>query len=155
MVRKMRNALGYFIPVHVARITSPEGLHDEMEDFFTMMRENADKNRFLTDPMAAQMHAVAQAAAENGWLDLRFLVVGREKAAAYLNFIYDNKVWVYNSALGEKFAAISPGISLVGLLIQEAIEEGRTEFDLLRGDEEYKYQLGGQDRWVVKAVISR
>ncbi len=154
MVRKIRNALGYFIPVHVARVSTAENLHDEMEDFFTIMRENAEKNRFLTEAMAAQMHAVTEAAAANGWLDLRFLVVGREKAAAYLNFIYDNKVWVYNSALGEKFTALSPGISLIGMLIQEAIEEGRTEFDMLRGDEEYKYQLGGQDRWVVRAVLS-
>ena len=43
----------------------------------------------------------------------------------------------------------------MGLLIQEAIEEGKTEFDFMRGNEEYKYQLGGQDRWVLKATISR
>jgi len=155
LVRKMRNALRYFIPVQVVRTEDLAALHDDMEDFFEMMREDGQKNRFLTEAMAAQMHAITRAAAENGWLDLRFLLVGREKAAAYLNFIYDNKIWVYNSALREKFNAISPGISLIALLIQEAIEDGRTEFDLLRGDEEYKYQLGGQDRWVVKVEISR
>jgi CelD/BcsL family acetyltransferase involved in cellulose biosynthesis len=41
------------------------------------------------------------------------------------------------------------------LLIQQAIEDGMSAFDLMRGDEEYKYHLGGQDRWVVKATITR
>ena len=81
--------------------------------------------------------------------------VGREKAAGYLNFTYNNRVWVYNSARASKFDSLSPGISLMGLLIEEAIEAGNTDFDLMRGDEGYKYQLGGVDRWVVKAVVSR
>ena len=104
--------------------------------------------------MIEQIKAIAQAASDHGWLDLRFLIVGREKAAGYLNFAYDNRVWVYNSCMASKFANLSPGISLIGLLIQEAIEKKTTAFDLMRGDEEYKYHLGGVDRWVVKAVIS-
>jgi CelD/BcsL family acetyltransferase involved in cellulose biosynthesis len=155
MVRKMRNALRYFIPVEVVGVEEEDDLSAEMEDFFTMMREEPEKDRFLTDVMVDQMQAVAQAAAEHDWLDLRFLIVGREKAAGYLNFIYDNKVWVYNSALAKKFGSLSPGVALIGMLIEEAIEKGYTEFDLLRGDEDYKYHLGGQDRWVVKAVVSK
>ena len=101
------------------------------------------------------MQAVARAAFDHGWLDLRFLMVGREKAAGYFNFVYNNRIWVYNSARADKFDSLSPGIVLIGLLIEDAIDRGYSEFDLMRGDEDYKYQLGGQDRWVVKAVISR
>jgi CelD/BcsL family acetyltransferase involved in cellulose biosynthesis len=101
------------------------------------------------------MKAIAQAATDNGWLDLRFLIVGRDKAAGYLTFNYNDHIWVYNSALAEKFSNLSPGIVLIGLLIQEAIEEGHKFFDFMRGDEEYKYQLGGVNRWVLRAVINR
>jgi CelD/BcsL family acetyltransferase involved in cellulose biosynthesis len=155
MLRKMRNALRYFIPVEVVRFGPGDDLAAEMEDFFAMMREESEKDAFLTEPMAAQMQAVAAAAARLGWLDLRFMLVGKEKAAGYFNFIYNNRVWVYNSARAEKFDSLSPGIALMGLLIEEAVEAGFEAFDLMRGDEEYKYQLGGQDRWVVKAVVSR
>jgi CelD/BcsL family acetyltransferase involved in cellulose biosynthesis len=154
LVRKMRNAQGYFIPVQVERVENQAELALAMNDFFVMMREEPDKDRFLTAAMEAQMQALAQAAAEHGWLDLRFLLVGRDRAAGYLNFIYRDRVWVYNSARADKFSSISPGIALIGLLIQEAIENGVRDFDLMRGGEEYKYQLGGQDRWVVKATIS-
>ncbi|MBN2044952.1 MAG: GNAT family N-acetyltransferase [Anaerolineales bacterium] len=155
MLRKMRNALRYFIPVTITKVESGDDLSAEMEGFITMMREEADKNAFLNQAMEAQMQAIARAGFDHGWLDLRFMLVGREKAAGYFNFVYNNQVWVYNSAKAEKFASLSPGISLMGLLIEEAIQAGYSDFDLMRGDEEYKYQLGGVDRWVVKASINR
>lgn len=155
MVRKMRNALGYFIPVTVRQVTAEDDLQAEVEDFFAMMREEPEKDAFLTPQMAEQMQAVTAAAAEHGWLDLRWLIVGHDKAAGYVNFQYNDRVWVYNSSRADKFSNLSPGIVLLGLLIQEAIEQGKTELDFMRGDEEYKYQLGGQDRWVLKATISR
>lgn len=155
LIRKIRNAQRYFIPVREERVESQEELPAAMEDFFTMMREEPDKARFLTAPMEAQMQAIVQEAAEHGWLDLRFLMVGRERAAGYLNFVYHNRVWVYNSAKANKFASLSPGITLMGMLIQEAIEDGLSVFDLMRGGEDYKYHLGGQDRWVAKVTLTR
>lgn len=155
MLRKMRNALRYFIPVKMTRVEEGDDLAAEMEDFFTMMREESHKDAFLTDTMVDQMQAIARAAFDHGWLDLRFLLVGREKGAGYFNFLYNNRVWVYNSARAEKFKGLSPGIALIGWLIEEAIEQGNEDFDLMRGDEEYKYHLGGKDRWVVKATISK
>jgi len=155
MLRKMRKALGYFIPVKVERVEPGADLNPEMDAFFEMMREESHKDAFLTDALAEQMRAIARAAFEHGWLDLRFMVVGRDKAAGYFNFVYNDRVWVYNSARADKFDSLSPGIALMGLLIEEAIENGYQDFDLMRGDEDYKYQLGGEDRWVVKAEITR
>lgn len=153
LTRKMRNILGYFIPTRVVKVDGSADLSAEMDDFFEMMRAEPHKDAFLQGTMVEQMKAVARAAADNGWLDLRFLLVGRDKAAGYLNFNYNNRVWVYNSSMAGKFANLSPGIALIGLLLQEAIEDGNDAFDLMRGDEEYKYHLGGVDRWVVRAEI--
>jgi CelD/BcsL family acetyltransferase involved in cellulose biosynthesis len=155
LTRKMRNVLRYFIPTQVVHVDGKADLDTEMEEFFAMMREEPEKDAFLQGTMVDQMKAVAQTAADHGWLDLRFLVVGREKAAGYFNFIYNNRVWVYNSCMAGKFANLSPGIALMGLLVQEAVEQGIEAFDFMRGDEEYKYQLGGADRWVVRAEIRR
>jgi CelD/BcsL family acetyltransferase involved in cellulose biosynthesis len=155
MVRKIRNALGFFIPVTVKKVGEEDDLAAEIQDFFTLMREEPEKDTFLTPAMEEQLQALLQAASEHGWLDLRFLIVGKEKAAGYVNFTYNNQVLVYNSAHARKFSNLSPGIVLMGLLIQEAIEEGYQVFDFMRGDEEYKYQLGGQDRWVLKVTLNR
>jgi CelD/BcsL family acetyltransferase involved in cellulose biosynthesis len=40
------------------------------------------------------------------------------------------------------------------LLIQDAIEQGRTRVDFMRGDESYKYDLGGVDRHVYRVVLT-
>jgi CelD/BcsL family acetyltransferase involved in cellulose biosynthesis len=155
LTRKMRNAAGYFIPIQHYIVEDEDTLETEVNDFITMMREEEEKDTFLSDKMVAQIHAIAQAAFKAGWLQLAFLKVGKEKAAGYFNFKYDNRIWLYNSYLARKFGNLSPGIVLMGRLLQESIEKGYQEFDMMRGDEEYKYHLGGQDRFVVRVTLTR
>jgi CelD/BcsL family acetyltransferase involved in cellulose biosynthesis len=38
-------------------------------------------------------------------------------------------------------------------LIEDAIGRGCTEFDFLRGDEEYKYRLGAKDTWIYHLTL--
>jgi len=84
-----------------------------------------------------------------------FLTVGDIKAAGYLNFDYDGKIWVYNSGINPMFENISPGWVLLSKIIQWSIEAGRTELDFMRGDETYKYNFGGIDRQVHRIQVSR
>ena len=44
---------------------------------------------------------------------------------------------------------------LKALLVKDAIEHHKREYDLLRGAETYKYHLGAQDRWLRKMTIER
>jgi len=153
--RKMRQASGYFIPVQWYEVEDEDNLEAEVDDFIEMMREEKEKDTFLTDEMVAQIHAIAKAAYKGGWLNLSFLKVGKEKAAGYFNFDFNDHIWVYNSSLARKFSQLSPGIALLGFILQDSIEKGRKEFDLMRGDEDYKYHLGGKDRFVVRATVRK
>jgi len=81
--------------------------------------------------------------------------VGGQKAAGYVSFDYQNRIWVYNSGLNRDFSEYSPGWVLLGYLLQWANEQGREEFDFMRGDEDYKYRFGAIDRSVVRACLSR
>jgi CelD/BcsL family acetyltransferase involved in cellulose biosynthesis len=131
-------------------IVGPEhNLHEETEAFAALMAaSHPEKKAFLDNPQhMAFFRAMVPCAAANGWLQMAFLTVNGERAAAYLNFDYDNRIMVYNSGLlPQKFGAISPGIVLILNLIDHAIKDGRAEFDFLRGNEEYKYRLGAVDR---------
>jgi CelD/BcsL family acetyltransferase involved in cellulose biosynthesis len=44
---------------------------------------------------------------------------------------------------------------LLGHLLQWANENKRSEFDFMRGDEDYKYRFGGVDRFLVRARLTR
>jgi CelD/BcsL family acetyltransferase involved in cellulose biosynthesis len=70
-----------------------------------------------------------------------------------LNFDYENRIWVYNSGLDFSFRELSPGWVLLGYLLQWANEHGRSEFDFMRGDEDYKYKFGGIKRDVMRARV--
>jgi CelD/BcsL family acetyltransferase involved in cellulose biosynthesis len=105
--------------------------------------------------MCEQMRLSCRAAFENGWLQLVFLEVDGQKAAAYLNFDYLNRIWVYNSGFSRRFMDISIGWVLLGYLLQWANENKRSEFDFMRGDEDYKYRFGGVDKLLMRAKIVR
>jgi len=153
--RKMRRVVEDGNDVRWYIVSDGAALDTEVEAFLAMMEEEPEKAKFLTDPMRRQMHLSAQAAFENGWLQLAFLEVDGQKAAGYLNFDYLNRVWVYNSGIERRFLELSPGWVLLGHLLEWANENKRTEFDFMRGDEPYKYRFGGVDHFVVRAKVTR
>jgi CelD/BcsL family acetyltransferase involved in cellulose biosynthesis len=153
--RKMRRAEENGNDVRWYYVTDETTLDTAVDDFLVMMAQEADKAKFLTEAMRRQMHTACRAAFENGWLQLAFLEVDGERAAAYLNFDYRDRIWVYNSGLDRRFLELSPGWVLLGHLLQWANENKRAEFDFMRGGEDYKYRFGGVDKIVVRAKVTR
>ena len=153
--RKMRRAETNEQPVRWYIANDPARLDQEAEDFLRLMANDPQKEGFLTPLMRAQMKAAIRAAFAAGWLQLAFMEVNGQKAAAYLNFDYKNQIWVYNSGLDFAFRELSPGWVLLGYLLEWANVQGRAAFDFMRGDEEYKYRFGAVDQFIVRACLSR
>jgi CelD/BcsL family acetyltransferase involved in cellulose biosynthesis len=153
--RKMRRAGEYDVPVRWYILEDGSNLDREMEDFLGLMANLPDKARFLSPAMRTQMKDAARAAWQAGWLQLAFLEVDGVKAAGYLNFDSGGKIWVYNSGLDQHYLEISPGWVLLGHLLQWANENRRTEFDFMRGDEDYKFKFGGLQRYVIHTRLER
>ncbi len=132
-------------------------LETEMEDFLALMAKSTRaKREFLTPPMCAFFRELMQAAFAGGWLQLAFLEWDGRKLAAYLNFVYNNRVLVYNSGLDWRAdPGLGAGIVLSAFLIRHAIAEGREAYDFLRGSEDYKYRLGGKDVPVYRVLVER
>lgn len=151
--RKLRRSEQYQPPVSWYFVEDGENLDREMDSLFYLMSFDPEKETFLTDLMQQQMKAAARAAFQAGWLKLAFIDIGGEKAAAYLNFDYQNTIWVYNSGFDPRFREISPGWVLVSRLIEWALNNQRQAFDFLRGEEDYKYRFGALNRKVVRARI--
>jgi CelD/BcsL family acetyltransferase involved in cellulose biosynthesis len=153
--RKMRRAEGSELPVTWYIVQDKAKLDREIEDLFQLMTTDEAKNRFLTKEMRLQMRTAIQTAFAEGWLQLAFLAVGGEKAAAYVNFDYDNRIWVYNSGFNPRFRELSTGWVLLSYLLKWSIENKRSTFDFMRGEEDYKYRFGGIDRHIKRVVIKR
>jgi CelD/BcsL family acetyltransferase involved in cellulose biosynthesis len=153
--RKMRRAEDCGRNVRWYIVEDGSSLDSEVEAFLDLMAEDPEKAAFLTPAMRTQMRVVCRAAFDSGWLQLAFLEVDGQKAAGYLNFDYLNRIWVYNSGLDRRFMDLSVGWVLLGYLLQWANEHNRSEFDFMRGNEDYKYRFGGVDKYVVRARIIR
>lgn len=153
--RKMRRAEESGRNVRWYIVTDPASLEAELEAFITLMAHDPQKDAFLTTAMRTQIKTSAQAAFDHGYLQLAFLEADGEKACAYLNFDYGNRIWVYNSGLDRKFMDLSPGWVLLGYLLKWANDHQHTEFDFMRGNEEYKYRFGAVDRQVLRVQVKR
>ena len=130
-------------------------LDSEMDLFMGLMAQDSEKSAFLSDAMRLQMKKSARAAFNAGYLQLAFLEADGQKACAYLNFDYANKIWVYNSGIDRRFMDLSVGWVLLGYLLEWANNQKRSEFDFLRGDEDYKYKFGGQKRQVMRVKVNQ
>ena len=126
----------------------------EIDAFLGLMEHDQGKAGFLHEPMRAQMRAVIRAAHENGWLWLAFLEADGQRIAANLNFDYNNKLWGYNAGVNRDFMDLSPGWVLLGYVLQWACENKRTEFDFMRGDEDYKYRFGAVNQYVMRVKVT-
>jgi CelD/BcsL family acetyltransferase involved in cellulose biosynthesis len=153
--RKMRRAEDCGRNVRWYIVEDGASLETEVEAFLDLMADDPEKAAFLTLAMRTQMRLACRAAFENGWLQLAFLEVDGQKAAGYLNFDYLNRIWVYNSGLDRRFMDLSAGWVLLGYLLKWANEHNRSEFDFMRGNEDYKYRFGGVDGFVVRAKVTR
>jgi CelD/BcsL family acetyltransferase involved in cellulose biosynthesis len=153
--RKMRRAEESGRAVRWYIVEDGASLEMEVEAFLQLMAQDPDKAAFLTPSMREHMHLACRAAFEHGWLQLAFLEADGQKAAGYLNFDYMNRIWVYNSGLDRRFMDLSAGWVLLGDLLQWANENKRSEFDFMRGNEDYKYRFGGVDKYLVRAKVIR
>ena len=69
--------------------------------------------------------------------------------------MFEGTYSLYNSAFDREWQQLAPGMVLVAEDIRQAIEEGCSVFDFLKGDYAYKYRFGARKRLVRRLVVSR
>ena len=128
-----------------------EDLSPKMDAFLALHRKSRrDKAEFMTPEMEAYFRILADRFHEKGWLTLPFLRVEGKEVAGYFSFRYREVEYVYNSGYDPEYGRLSPGIVLAGHCIRRAIEGGMRVLHFLRGQEEYKYRLGGLDERIFR-----
>ncbi|TKB23963.1 GNAT family N-acetyltransferase [Desulfopila sp. IMCC35006] len=77
-----------------------------------------------------------------GWLELAFLNISGERIAGVCQFNYGESSYYYQTGYDIAWEKSSVGFVLNVLLIERAIDQGKSFYEFLRGVEEYKYRLG-------------
>jgi CelD/BcsL family acetyltransferase involved in cellulose biosynthesis len=115
----------------------PTGLETLFRLHWDRWRERS--TAFYSPQLRAFHHDVTARSLERGWLRLFVLSVDDEPAAALYGFAFGRKFYFYQAGFNPKFGSLSVGLVCMGLAIREAFLEGLDEYDLLHGDEPYKF----------------
>jgi hypothetical protein len=135
---------------------SGDDLQESLTSFLSLMEESKEEKReFLTPKRQEFFGRMASVMNDAGYLRLFFLELNGEKVAGSLCFDYGGRRFLYNSGYRLAYGAFSVGLLLKALCIKQAIEEGLSYFDFLRGPEQYKHHLGGQPLNLYRMTIRR
>jgi len=88
-----------------------------------------------------------------GWSDIKLLLFDELPIAYRIDFFYDNRLLLYNSAFLPDYGRYHPGYVIQGLNIQENIKKGTQEMDFSRGGERYKYYYTNEFRYNREIII--
>jgi len=123
--------------------------------FLRLFRESRqDKAIFLTARMESFFTSLAKAMGQAGLLRLGILELNALPVAAVMCFDYNNTVFLYNNGYDPQYSSLSVGLISKVLCIKDSIERGRGKFDFLKGAEEYKHRLGGNEITLYGCQIS-
>lgn len=130
---------------------------ERLDEFFEMAAENESAKAafFRKEPMREFFRELAREFAEERVFRLHLLEVGGRPGAATISLVHGREWGLYNSAFDPTLRMLAPGMVQVGQLIETAATEGCTVFDLLRGDEPYKYRFGATDRELRRLTLVR
>ncbi len=155
MRRKMRRIEGAG-ELRDIELTAPAGVGAAIGGFFALHRmSRPDKAEFMTPARERFFRAVSVALAEEGKTRLRFLELDGERVATSLSFVVGPTRYLYNSGFDPRRSDLSVGLMNHAYAIKSSIAEGLKVFDFMRGNEPYKYRLGGKDRAIYRIIARR
>jgi CelD/BcsL family acetyltransferase involved in cellulose biosynthesis len=129
---------------------TPETLDDLLTALFDLHAarwKRRDLPGLLADDATQQFHRdVARRMLDAGMLRMYATRIDDRIAAVFYGFALNGIVYYYLSGYDPDLEKLSIGTILVAHAVEQAVRDGATTFDFLRGAEEYKYAWGAADR---------
>ncbi len=151
-IRRLQSAGDFTVEV----LRERSSFMGEIEKFFALHRKsNKNKAEFMTPQMEAFFRDLAKKFHQKGWLDLSFLKIRGKEVGTFFSFNFQDTYYLYNSGYDPDYGKLSPGIVLAAYSIQEGIKNGKKRFNFLRGREDYKYRLGGQEEKIFRIRVDK
>lgn len=131
------------------------GWEDDLRVFFEFHRgAPGEKAGFFTRDRERFLRRLAADLFLFGLARLDVLELDGEPVASAFSYDFRGTFSLYNSSFRSDLAKLAPGMVLVDRLIEGAIADGHRVFDLLRGDERYKYRFGARPRPVHRVELA-
>ena len=117
-----------------------------LSDFYELfINSREDKKEFLTEERKTFFNKMLFAFAEKNELKILSYYDGNILISACIVIEYANIYFLYNSAYSLDYNSYSVGLVSKIIALKQSIENNNHAFNFLRGNERYKYELGGED----------
>lgn len=148
--KKVRQKVGYYRrsltrngSYEIARVTDEKELKDSL-DYLMRIRKNRLEAKGIdfekVSCLYKKFHEKIMANfLRKGWLDLYFLKLQNKPVAFVYQFVFQGRIFFYQTGFDRTYSSQSVGFVLLGHVIEGAIKEKKILFEFLRGDEKYKY----------------
>lgn len=126
--------------------TSTDANPNDIDMFIRLFQvSRGDKAKFLTPQRESFFRSLFSTMAQTKLLRLNVLELNTTPVAATICLDFKDIVYLYNSGYDPEFSWLSTGLISKAMCIQDSIQRKKKCFDFLKGDEEYKYHLGGHE----------
>jgi CelD/BcsL family acetyltransferase involved in cellulose biosynthesis len=148
-IRYYRRALERLGEVRIETPT-PDTLDDLLTSLFDLHAarwKRRDLPGLLADDTSQQFHRqVAPGMLNAGMLRMYATRCNDRIVAVFYGFALNGTVYYYLGGYDPELEKLSIGTILVAHAVEQAVRDGATSFDFLRGAEEYKYAWGATDQ---------
>tara|TARA_E500000331_G_scaffold353238_1_gene403501 strand:+ start:1053 stop:2009 length:957 start_codon:yes stop_codon:yes gene_type:complete len=114
-------------------------------EFIRLMKLNPEKKLFLNQDRVNFMSKIIKYSVLEGRGELNFIEINKDLVSTSFAFKNKEKLFVYNSGFNNDYSEYSVGLINHVYNIKNKIKT-YNYIDFLRGDEEYKYRIGCEDR---------
>ena len=126
------------------------------ENFFKLHRMSSqDKNKFMNSKMENFFIDLISKMLETNSIIYSYFNINNTTVACSLSFLESNIRYLYNSGFDPAYNNFSSGLLNHAFAIKRSIEKKYDVFDFMRGNERYKYDLGGIDKQLYTVIIKK
>jgi CelD/BcsL family acetyltransferase involved in cellulose biosynthesis len=118
-------------------------------------RHKGVKSLFEDDRQRRFYEHLVASLASTGWLLFSVAEFDGVPIAYHFGFDYAGRVIWYKPSFEVRFANRSPGLLLIGLLIEDALRRERQEVDFTIGDEQFKSRFANVERTNINLSLYR
>ena len=156
-LKKYRRLLEQAGDVVTARLESGGDAAAWMTDLFAVnessWKAERGTNLFRSPAIRAFFAEAVPEMASLGRVDLQMLRIDGKPAVYELCFDFGGRLFSYNGAYRSDLDRGSPGTALTATVIESACLRGRTEYDMLRGEEGYKLRWSETARSELQLLV--
>ena len=156
--RRRQRKLSETCKVTMEIATSPAQVEKDFDTLFALHQkrwtQREGTSAFNNETSRGFHRRVAKAMAENDVVRIFSLKCDDQTVAALYCFLYDHRLLYYQAGFDSDYESQSVGLVLMGMILQYCHEQGYSEFDFLRGEEEYKFRWTKTTRATIAGEIA-